>query len=306
MEIALGMAVSMAAGVRANFGTSVTGLEGAESRHERHHGGHAGARQTTRRAGRDRGAKHGSSIATGATSRSTKKGSSSARWPIPTTSSFPGVDEFYPCASYCGPPVEATLRLVDEYQITAGQNETGARVRRPSRTALKRITPETGCGARKHQYCVALTLVHGRPQVRHFTDTAVQDPAVREMMRRVTWEPTEQGAGKCVHGTVSIELFDGRKGSTTAQGSRKDTRKRPPSRRGWTKQFIECSGQAVVGTEQRKRSTSSTGWTGIRQLLRCSRSLKGVFASVASGLNAPQKRRASAITDLSYDQKHDG
>ena len=126
----------------------------------------------------------------------------------------------YPCHSAAHAAIDATLQLVQQYQFEPGQVES-VRVEVSSATlqSLPYSEPSDGWEARYSlNYVVAATLLHGQPLIEQFADAAVQDPAARGMLSRVTVVPSESnGAPDQQSGrlaslgcTVSLWLFGGR------------------------------------------------------------------------------------------------
>ncbi|MEC9309756.1 MAG: MmgE/PrpD family protein [Chloroflexota bacterium] len=127
--------------------------------------------------------------------------------------------KLYPCGSHTATAVEATLQLVEQHKINPEQvRSVRATVVEPHSGTLLR-TPEAGLEGKKSiKYCMAVSLVHGRPQLHHFTDEAVHDPEVRAVMDRITWEATEQATKEVPSpSTVTITLTDGREVSHRAK-----------------------------------------------------------------------------------------
>ena len=119
--------------------------------------------------------------------------------------------KFYPCGSHTATAVEATLQLRERHKIAPEQVQSvRATVVEPHGGTLLRA-PETGLEGKKSiKYCMAVSLVHGRPQVHHFTDEAVQDPGVKAVMDRITWEATEQATKEVPSpSAVTITLTNG-------------------------------------------------------------------------------------------------
>ena len=94
----------------------------------------------------------------------------------------------YPCHSASHSAIEATLQLVQQYQFQPNQVES-VKVEAPAAwlQAMPFSNPVDGWEARSSlNYVVASTLLYGQPLLEQFTDAAVQDSAVREMLDRVT------------------------------------------------------------------------------------------------------------------------
>ena len=126
----------------------------------------------------------------------------------------------YPCHSAAHTAIDATMQLVQQYQFQPGQVES-VRVEVPYATlqALPYADPRDGWEARYSlNYVVAATLLYGQPLLEQFADSAVQDPAARDMLGRVMVAPSEssgapdQDSGRfaSLGCTVSLWLFGGR------------------------------------------------------------------------------------------------
>ena len=123
----------------------------------------------------------------------------------------------YPCHSAGHSAIEATLQLVQQYQFQPNQVES-VKVEAPeaSLRALPFSHPVDGWEARSSlNYVVASTLLFGQPLLEQFTDTAVQDAAVREMLDRVTvvlMEPdrrSRQDSGRLASLSCDVSLWIG-------------------------------------------------------------------------------------------------
>ena len=241
MESALGVAVSQASGLQMNTGSAVTPFENGKA------------------------AMNGIMAAT-----LVQKGLTSVQGALETTYGFfdcyrrdNNVDEdaffrslanpydvidpgmllkFYPCGSHTATAVEATLRLVEQHKIIPEQVlAVRASVVEPHGGTLMRA-PETGLEGKKSiKYCMAVSLVHGRPQLHHFTDKAVHDPQVIAVMDRITWEPTEQATKEVPSpSAVNITLTNGQEVSHRAKFE-KGHPGNPLTQQELDSKFAECS-----------------------------------------------------------------
>ena len=127
----------------------------------------------------------------------------------------PGVTlKLYPCASASHTSIDALLQLVQQYHIEPGQ-VVSAQVQ-VTLSALEHLpfpTPKNGWEARFClSYIVAATLLHGQPLIDFFSDAAVEDSEVRQMMDRVTVESTETATSSIPNpSTIVLVLDDGRR-----------------------------------------------------------------------------------------------
>jgi 2-methylcitrate dehydratase PrpD len=127
----------------------------------------------------------------------------------------PGVTlKLYPCSSASHTAIDAVLQLVQQYRIGPDQVES-VRVNVTPETLelLPFLTPQNGWEARFClSYIVAATLLHGQPLIDFFSDAAVQDEAVRQMMDRVTVEASETPSVLTSSpSSIELTLTDGRR-----------------------------------------------------------------------------------------------
>jgi 2-methylcitrate dehydratase PrpD len=102
---------------------------------------------------------------------------------------------------------------MQQYRIEPGEIES-VRVR-VTPEALARLplpTPQDSWQARFClSYIMAVTLLHGPPLIDFFSDAAIQDAGVRQMMDRVTVEATETSTQLIPHpSSITITLKEGR------------------------------------------------------------------------------------------------
>jgi 2-methylcitrate dehydratase PrpD len=105
------------------------------------------------------------------------------------------------------------------------------------------------------EYCVAAALLDGRVTLDHFTEEALSRPDLQSLLRRVEYrvpEDWQKGAGpwKQGHGRVEVRLRDGsaRRGVTTAP---KGDAANPMSDQELESKFLECAALAL-GEERAK------------------------------------------------------
>ncbi len=125
----------------------------------------------------------------------------------------PGVAlKVYPCASASHTSIEAMLQLVQQYRIVPGQAKAVQVSVIPAiLQSLPVSDPQDGWQARfSLNYVVAVALLYGQPLIDHFTDTAVRDERVRELMARVAVEANETSTPLIYYpSTVTVTLADG-------------------------------------------------------------------------------------------------
>ena len=159
----------------------------------------------------------------------------------------PGVKyKAWPCCASTFGAIDAAL------QVAAGLGEesiAGVMVDVPYTAPLLLIhhRPTEPLAAKfSLEYCVAAALLDGRVTLSHFTDEAVRRPALQSLLRRVEYrvpDDWQKGAGpwKQGHGRVQVQLKDGsvRQGVTTAP---KGDAANPMSDEELETKFLECAG----------------------------------------------------------------
>ena len=102
---------------------------------------------------------------------------------------------------------------MQQYRIEPGQIESvRVSVTPEALASLPFPTPQDGWQARFClSYILAATLLHGPPLIDFFSDAAIRDAGVREMMDRVTVEATETSSQLIPHpSSITIVLKEGR------------------------------------------------------------------------------------------------
>ena len=96
--------------------------------------------------------------------------------------------KLYPCASASHTAIDAILQLMQQHRIEAGQIEAVKISVTPAvLRALPYPEPEDPWRARfSLNYITAQTLLTGQPLIEQFSLSALQDPAARELMGRIT------------------------------------------------------------------------------------------------------------------------
>jgi len=134
----------------------------------------------------------------------------------------PGVRlKIYPSGSLTHVSIEAMLRLIEEHHLQP-DDVRAIRVSVPARWdgSVYPVThPTTGLeGKFSIAYCMAVCLVHGAPQMQHFTDEAIRDPDVLALVDRVTVDTDEHPTERALRpSTVRVTLADGREISHRAE-----------------------------------------------------------------------------------------
>lgn len=131
--------------------------------------------------------------------------------------------KLYPCASQAHSIIDAALQLIQQYRF-AGEDVAEAEVGLTIEAleGLPFSLPVTGWQARAcASFVAASVLAYGHPLIDNFTDAAVADPVVRDLMERVNVEATETPTASFpLPSSVAITLKDGRRLSHRAEFAR--------------------------------------------------------------------------------------
>ncbi|MCH8281741.1 MAG: MmgE/PrpD family protein [Chloroflexi bacterium] len=123
----------------------------------------------------------------------------------------------YPCESAGHTTIDAVLQLVQQYRIDPGEVRSARVTVSPATLqAMPYPCPQSGREARcSLTYLTAAALLHGAPLIEQFTDSAVQDPPVRELMARVMVDASMKSTSESSPlasqaSTVTLDMVDGR------------------------------------------------------------------------------------------------
>ena len=126
----------------------------------------------------------------------------------------PGISlKLYPCASASHTVIDVALQLIQQYRVSPEEvSAIKVGVTQSALDALPFATPANGWEARSCiSFIVASTLTYGQPLIDNFTDAAVADARVRELMDLVTVEATEEPFQSIPYpASMVISLLDGR------------------------------------------------------------------------------------------------
>jgi len=123
----------------------------------------------------------------------------------------------YPCASAGHTTIDAVLQLVQQYRIDPGEVRSARVTVTPATLqAMPYPCPQSGREARcSLNYLTAAALLYGAPLIEQFSDSAVQDPPVRELMARVMVDASRKSTSESrplasQASTVTLDMVDGR------------------------------------------------------------------------------------------------
>jgi 2-methylcitrate dehydratase PrpD len=248
MRHALGIAVSMAGGVRQNFGSMTKPLHVGRAAESAILGAELAQRGFTASPTAIEGDCGFWDVFAGARNRDGDALARTLGHPFAVQS--PGVCfKAWPCCASTFGAVEAAL------QVAGGLAE--AQIERvvvdvpyTAPQILIHHRPTTPLAAKfSLEYCVAAALLDGRVSLGHFTKEAVSRGELQALLRRVEYrvpEDWQKGAGpwKQGHGRVEVYLRDGsaRRGVTTAP---RGDAANPMSDEALAAKFLECAGVAL-------------------------------------------------------------
>lgn len=121
--------------------------------------------------------------------------------------------KLYPCAAAAHPAIDAARQLMQQYRIGAADITAASVSVTPAALAeLPWPTPADSWQARHClSYILAATLTWGHPLLDTFTDSAVQDSAVRRLMDAITVTAAEPPAPSIPYPcALTLTLMDGR------------------------------------------------------------------------------------------------
>jgi 2-methylcitrate dehydratase PrpD len=183
---ALAIAVSLAAGVRANFGTMTKPLHAGLAASN---GIYAALLARGGFTADHRAFEHSQGFF--ALFRRSPEAPNLAAlddWLDPPEILDPGIAiKLYPCGAHTHPFIEMIRRIATENALSADDvARIDIRMERSRHAHTDRPNPGSGLDAKfSVQYTVARALLNGHPLLSHFDDAAIGDPAVRAMMKKI-------------------------------------------------------------------------------------------------------------------------
>jgi 2-methylcitrate dehydratase PrpD len=185
----------------------------------------------------------------------------------------------HPCCGSTHPAVDAMLALRAEQAIVPGKVARIDSWTHPRRLAhTDRPDPQSGLDAKfSVQYCLARALLDGQIRLDHFEGEAFRDPAVRALMRRIEAapHPDTEAADRQLGAEVRITFDDGRtiaKQVGAALGRGPDN---PLPQAALHAKFADCAGRALPAAQVAQVQHSL-------QQLDDAPSLRAVVATIAT------------------------
>jgi 2-methylcitrate dehydratase PrpD len=176
-------------------------------------------------------------------------------WADPFDIVEPGVAiKQYPCCGSTHPAIDAMIEIVRAHHVEPGQvSEIDARIHARRLEHTNRPDPQSALEAKfSLQYCVARALMHGKVVLEHFEGKAFRDLDARRITQRVHAAPytdTQFDPSNHFGGQVVVTLVDGRSYSAAVQSALGRTSKAPLPPEKLKAKFENCATR-VLSPEQ--------------------------------------------------------
>ncbi len=247
---ALAIAVSLAAGVKSNFGSMTKPLHAGQSTR---HGVYAAMLAKEGFTAQPEAFEHQQGffeVFNGAGSYDASR--IFAHWADPLDILDPGVGlKQYPCCASTHSAIDATLLLREKHGLTPDRVASIESITHARALAhTNRPDPRSTLDAKfSVQYCIARALLHGEVTFAHFEGTSYRDPQVRELLSRIDVRPHDhqpKGEGMEEHFECDLHIttHDGKRLSAhVAQPLRGPKNLAPPDR--LQAKFHDCAARAL-------------------------------------------------------------
>lgn len=174
-------------------------------------------------------------------------------WADPLEIVCPGVAiKLYPCCASTHAAVDALIQIIDANRIapeSVSRIDAWIHERRLEHT--NRPDPQSSMAAKfSLQYCLARALIHGKVVLEHFEGQAFEDPRTQSIMKRVKAAPytAEQfNVANADGAKVKITLCDGRVFSAKLDGPLGQSATNPLSLSSLRLKFENCAGRILDG-----------------------------------------------------------
>jgi 2-methylcitrate dehydratase PrpD len=204
-------------------------------------------------------------------------------WADPLDIVDPGIAiKQYPCCGSTHPAIDAAMEIFRAQRIDLSrlsQIEVWIHARRLEHT--NRPDPKSALEAKfSVQYCVARALMHGKVGLEHFEGVAFRDPNVRRISGLVNAAPyTDQQFDPVNHfgGEVKVTLADGKSHSAKVQSASGRTSESPLSEEQLRTKFENCARRALTREQVSLLYQSIENFEGVPSV----RDLTAQMASVA-------------------------
>jgi len=168
-------------------------------------------------------------------------------WADPLDIAAPGVAiKQYPCCGSTHPAIDAMIQIVGTHQIEPGQvSQINAWIHARRLAHTDRLNPQSAQDAKfSLHYCLTRALMDGDVRLEHFDGDAFRDPEVRRIMARVNVAPyTDAQFDSSNHfgAEVQVKLIDGHTYSAKVQSALGRTSSNPLSPERLRMKFENCA-----------------------------------------------------------------
>jgi len=132
------------------------------------------------------------------------------KWASPFDLVEPGIAfKQHPCCASTHPAIDAVLKLVETHNLNVSDIKVIRSWTHPRRFRhTNRPDPKSGLDAKfSVQYCLARAVIHRAVLLEHFEDSAVSDLQVRDLMGRIQSQETETPSGSTTeHFFADVEI----------------------------------------------------------------------------------------------------
>lgn len=271
-ETALAMSTSLAAGTKANFGTMTKSLHAGQCARSGMLAALLARRGYTANPEAFEHKQGFFNVFNGAGNFDV--GAIFKDWCAPFDIVSPGASyKLYPCCYSTHAAIQAALDLVQQNGKPFAAAELGAIKTFTAARGLahtNRPFPKSALEAKfSVQYCVVRALIHGKVVLAHFEDEAYGDPAVRELLRRVSAAPYAGEAfdpADPFDAEVCLQLVDGRSLSAKVDRPLGRTTENPIPAEKIAAKFDDCAGRVL----------DSATTTAVRQMIESLETLGSV------------------------------
>lgn len=246
---ALGLAVSMASGVKANFGTMTKPFHIG---HAARNGLMAALLASKGMTANEDALQHRQGfLAVYNGDGNFRVDALLEHWADPLDLVDPGIGfKRHPCCASTHSPIDAMLSLLEDRKILP---EDVVRIDcriHPRRIGhVDRADPQTGLQAKfSLQYVLARALLDGFVSLDHFSDGAVRDPASRDLMRRITVGPDPDAVmatNEHFYAKLVVELMSGERLTAFVDRAVGRDHDHPMPADILQAKFLDCAGQAL-------------------------------------------------------------
>jgi 2-methylcitrate dehydratase PrpD len=246
---ALALAASMAAGLKANFGTMAKPFHVGQSARNGLLAARLAAAGMTASADALEHPQGFFQVFNGAGTFSAEAVLDT--WAAPLDLADPGIAfKRHPCCASAHPAVDALLSLREAHGITAADVVEIVSHTHPRRLShTDRTDPRNGLeGKFSIQYVLARALLEGHIALDHFTDAAVSDPVVRDVMARIKAAPHPEGrmeSAEHFFAEVLVRTRDGRQLRACVDRPVGRDRDHPLPPGALDRKFVDCAAQAI-------------------------------------------------------------